>query len=90
MTKDCNVTFLYDLYCTMSHHMYNNSMNALHLHFRKTWCQYFDENNVRVAFWSALSETERQKQSVSFTYIAFWFALSETERQKSLYYGQSC
>ena len=30
--------------------------------FRKMWCDYFTDNNIMVAFWSALAETERQKE----------------------------
>lgn len=39
-----------------------NKADLLTQEQRKMWCDYFTDNNIMVAFWSALAETERQKE----------------------------
>ncbi|CAG2214601.1 LSG1 [Mytilus edulis] len=31
---------------------------------RQMWCDYFNARNIKLAFWSALAETERQKEEI--------------------------
>lgn len=42
-----------------------NKADLLTSEQRQMWCDYFSDNNIMVAFWSALAETESQKEKMS-------------------------
>ncbi|XP_063410165.1 large subunit GTPase 1 homolog [Mytilus trossulus] len=39
-----------------------NKADLLTQEQRQMWCDYFNERNIKLAFWSALAETDRQKE----------------------------